>query len=348
MTLNAHNQTSHELTDWIKSEAIKLGFDRVGVLDLSQPRSPSQSQSHGRLGDAAKGLLDWLAQGYQAEMHWMENHLDKRIEAGGIMDNAQSVVCVAINYHQSSEHQSSAYLDVPFDSSEYDAIPKVAQYARGRDYHKVIRKKLTQLLKIIQTRYPEVTGRSVTDSAPQMERPMAVEAGLGWTGKNGCLIHPAQGSYYFLGELILTLPLEGGSPFEANHCGSCTRCIDACPTDAIVAPSVIDSNKCISYWTIESDAEAFPKEIQSNLKGWVFGCDICQDVCPWNERFAKPTEVDAFQPKSAFNEVSKLDELHSLLSKGEAYFNKTFEGNPLRRTGYTGLKRNVQQAFSTE
>ncbi len=336
MTPTFTNQPTQELTNWIKDEAQKLGFDRVGVLDLTQP--------HERLGNAAKGLMDWLAQGYQADMHWMENHLDKRIEAGGIMDNAKSVVCVAINYHQSSE-QGSSYLDVPLDSADYDAIPKVAQYARGRDYHKVIRKKLTQLLKVIQTRFPEVEGRSVTDSAPQMERPMAVESGLGWTGKNGCLIHPEQGSYYFLGELLLNLPLVGDSPFEANHCGTCTRCIDACPTDAIVTPSTIDSNKCISFWTIESDVEAFPKEIQANLKGWVFGCDICQDVCPWNERFAQPTPVEAFQVKSIFKEIDTATGINIFIEKGDAHFDKTFEGNPLRRTGYVGFARNVNEAF---
>lgn len=313
-----------QLTSAIKAKAQELGFTAVGIIPASV------------LSDADRQPLhDWLAQGYQADMAWMANHLDKRLDPASLMDNTTSIVCVALNYFNK---------DV-YDRNDPQSL-KIAKYARGTDYHYVVKDKLKLLLTEIRTLAPDTKGRALTDSAPIWERALAMKAGLGWVGKNGNVIHPQYGSFLFLGELLLDIELDYDPPFtgyfDSGHCGTCTRCLDSCPTNAIVTDGVIDSRKCISYWTIEYKGESFPQEISENLNGWIFGCDICQDVCPWNTKFATPTAEPLFEPRPWNHTPAAPD----ILALDDDTFRQQYRKSPIKRTKLHGLRRNVEAALS--
>ncbi len=302
-----------DLSDWIKTQAKSLGFDAVGI-------APATA-----LTEEADRLQTWLSAGLHAEMAWMATHADKRPNPQALLPGAQSVVCVGLNYFSAP--------------SEVAPGLKVARYARGRDYHKLIRKRLTQLLKRIQERVPEARGRAITDSAPLLERAMAVRAGLGWQGKHSNLITRSHGSWLLLGELLLTLELAPEPHPVPDLCGRCRRCIDACPTQAIAPPYTVDANQCIAYWTIEAPPETpIPAPVADNMQGWVFGCDICQEVCPWNLKFQQSATDSAFAPRPWLNTLTP----DGLLTLDEATFEQNAAGTPLRRTGLTGLQRNVR------
>lgn len=302
--------TSSEQTILIKSEARRLGFDACGIARAVP------------LDDDARRLESWLNKGYGAGMQWMEKHFDLRIDPGKLMPGARSVITLMMNYFPAAEQQPDA--------------PKIAKYAWGMDYHDVIRAKLNELLAFIKANIGQVEGRGFVDSAPVLERSWAVRSGLGWIGKNGNLIAKNTGSFFFIATLISDLQLDPDPPFATDHCGTCTRCLDACPTEAIVAPTVIDANKCISYLTIELKDALIPEKQQSQLSDWMFGCDICQDVCPWN-RFSKPTEEVAFSPIPQILDLSKQE----WLEMTEDAFRKIFKGSPLKRPKWTGIQRNL-------
>ncbi len=309
--------TPDELSLRIKHRAQELGFAKVGILNV---------QNH-TLSEEV-GLSAWINAGYHADMDWMVTHLEKRVNPASLMENTRSIVCLSINYYCPDE-----------TPNPYADGVKIARYARGTDYHDIIKKKLKQLLEDIQSWVPGVQGRPLTDSAPMMERTLAAKAGLGWIGKSGMLIHPQLGSYVFLAELLLNIELTADSAQVPNHCGSCTRCLDACPTDAFVEPSVIDANKCIAYWTIESRGVHFPPAIRKNLNNWVFGCDICQEVCPWNIKFAQPTSVEAFQVRA----VNQHPRASTILNLTPEDFAEAYRKSPIKRTKREGLQRNVRQ-----
>ena len=310
-----------DLTAFIKQTAIRLGFDKVGVI----PAEPVSDET-------AAHLMTWLGLGYHAEMQWMAAHTEKRLNPAALMPNARSIVCVAMNYQPRKS-------PVPMSGQL-----KIARYARGSDYHDVLKKRLRQLLAEIRQIAPDVQGRAVTDSAPIMEKPLAVKAGLGWIGKNANLITRDRGSWVFLGELLLDIALDYDRHTEPNHCGRCRRCIDACPTGAIVQDGVIDANRCIAYWTIESKQETFPESISQHLNGWIFGCDICQEVCPWNVKFAKETDEPAFQPRT----ININPDADRLLNLTEEAFRTHYRKSPIKRTKRIGLQRNIRYALNTE
>jgi epoxyqueuosine reductase len=275
------------------------------------------------LDEDALRLEKWLKNGYQGNMHYMERHFDLRTDPRKLVPGARSVITLLLNYFPAAEQQSVA--------------PKIAKYAYGTDYHYVIREKLNELLDFIHTNIGEVDGRGFVDSAPVLERSWAVRCGLGWVGKNGNLLTRQTGSWFFIATLITDLDLVPDAPFASDHCGTCTRCIDACPTQAIVSPTVVDGSKCISYLTIELKDALIPGEFHNKLDGWMFGCDICQDVCPWN-RFAHETQETAFTPISQVLNLS-LKEWENM---SEDAFNRTFKNSPLKRTKWTGIMRNLK------
>lgn len=274
------------------------------------------------LEEEAPRLEEWLKRGYQGEMAWMENHFDKRLDPRKLVEGAQSVVSVLLNYYPEKQQSDPA-------------APKLAKYAYGEDYHFVIKRKLKDLLRFIRSEIGAVDGRAFVDSAPVMDRAWAAKAGLGWQGKHTLLLSKGAGSFYFIGELIIDLELLPDTPV-ADHCGSCTRCIDACPTDAIVAPNLLDSNKCISYLTIELK-DQIPDRFRDDLEGWAFGCDICQDVCPWN-RFSAPTQEEAFQPSPELLEMSATDWQEIT----EETFKRVFKKSAVKRAKFDGLKQNLR------
>ena len=297
-------------SELIKSEAERLGFLGCGI------------SKAGFLEDEAPRLEQWLSGGYQGSMHWLENHFDKRLDPTKLVPGAKSVVSVILNYY-------------PDEQQSDPAAPKIAKYAYGEDYHFVLKRKLKSLLNFIREHIGEVDGRAFVDSAPVMERAWAERSGLGWIGKHGLLLNKGTGSFFFLGELIIDLELEPDQPVS-DHCGTCTKCIDACPTDAIIAPEILDSNKCISYLTIELK-DAIPSAFRDQMENWAFGCDICQDVCPWN-RFSKPTNVNEFKPHP---DMLGLDETawHEIT---EEVFQKIFTKSAVKRAKFSGLKRNLK------
>lgn len=276
----------------------------------------------GFLEEEAPRLDNWLKQNMQGEMHYMENHFDKRLDPRLLVDGARSVISLGLNYY-TSQHQ--------FDPSS----PKISKYAYGTDYHFVIKDKLKQLLEVINEKIGEVHGRAFVDSAPVLDKAWAKRAGLGWVGKNTNLINIKKGSFFFLAELIVDIELEYDIPSTVDHCGTCTRCIDACPTEAIVAPYVVDGSRCISYLTIELKNE-IPDEFQGKMDNWMFGCDVCQDVCPWN-RFSVLNHEQAFQPNQELLTMDK-QEWEDIT---EDVFQKVFKNSPVKRTKYSGLKRNI-------
>ena len=295
---------------FIKEEAKALGFLSCGIAKA------------GFLEEEAPRLEQWLRQGRHGEMHYMENHFDKRLDPTKLVPGAKSVVSLLLNYH-SPEKQSDP------------TAPKISTYAFGQDYHKVIKDKLYLLLARIRDRIGEVDGRIFVDSAPVMDKAWAAKAGLGWVGKNTNLIAKQVGSFFFIAEMILDLELAYDLPV-ADHCGSCTACIDACPTQALTAPYQIDGSKCISYATIELK-NAIPDHFKGKMDGWMFGCDVCQTVCPWN-RFSTPHNETAFAPKAELLELKRQDweELT------EETFKRVFQKSAVKRTKYSGLTRNIR------
>jgi len=288
----------------IKDLARSIGFDRVGVAAATD-------------ADGFERLTEWLARGFAGDMAYMHKHAPARRHPSSVLPGVRSVVMVSLNYRQTTSGGP------------------IAQYARGLDYHDVLRDRLNRLLKAIQNVYPEIAGRGVVDTAPLLERDFARRAGLGWFGKNTMLIHPKLGSFFFLGALLLDVDLPVDEPFAKNHCGTCTRCLDACPTDAFPAPGWLDSRRCISYLTIEQRG-SIPDEFRSGLGNWAFGCDICQDVCPWNKK--APFAGDpAFAPR----EDLVAPDLLKLLEITEDEFRRQFRGTALLRTKRVGLVRNV-------
>jgi epoxyqueuosine reductase len=293
----------------IKAEAKRLGFDFCGI------------SAAGFLEEEAPRLETWLNKKMQGEMKYMENHFDKRLDPRLLVDDAKSVVSLLLNYYPTQHQQDPE-------------APRISKYAYGMDYHFVIKDKLKALYEFIREEIGEVNGRVFVDSAPVMDKAWAKKSGLGWVGKNTNLISPGNGSFFFIAELILDLELEYDGPI-ADYCGTCTRCIDACPTDAITEPYVVDGSKCISYFTIELKSH-IPVEMKSKFENWAFGCDICQDVCPWN-RFSKGHHEPLFAPRSVLTEMTKLQ----WEEMTEEVFQNTFRDSAVKRTGYKGLKRNI-------
>jgi epoxyqueuosine reductase len=300
----------------LKAEALRLGFDGCGIARAA------------RLDDEARRLETWLADGRHASMAWMANHFDKRVDPRELVPGAQSVVSVFVSYWQPERAQPP------------DAPARVSRYAWGDDYHGVLKEKLAELFHWLDGRTGGAGGRAFTDSAPVMDKVWAQRAGLGWQGKHTNLITRSHGSFVFLGELIVDVPLAPDAPFAADHCGSCTRCLDACPTGALDAPYQIDAERCISYWTIEHRGATFPEEIAAEFGPWIFGCDICQDVCPWT-KFSRPTRDARFLPLPGLTEASSRDWAEIDLDA----FRDRLRTSPLRRTGHEGIVRNAQQAL---
>ena len=270
----------------------------------------------------ARKLEEWLNKGYHGTMEYMTHHFDMRVDPTKLVPGSKSVISLMYNYY------------TPVKQTDEEA-PFISMYAYGKDYHKVVRKKLSNLFKAIQEKIGKVEGRYFVDSAPVMERDWAKRSGLGWSGKNTLTIHPKAGSYFFLAEIICDLELEYDLPIR-DYCGTCTRCIDACPTDAISPEGyLLDSNRCISYLTIERKSE-IPNEFKDKMGNYMYGCDICQQVCPWN-RFSKPHTEPAFQPKEELLNMTISD----WKELSETTYNALFEGSAVKRTKYTGLKRNI-------
>lgn len=268
----------------------------------------------------APRLEDWLKNNRNGQMSYMENHFDKRLNPTLLVDDAKSVVSLLLNYYPEDLQNEASY--------------KVSKYAYGQDYHFVIKEKLKEFLFSIQSTIGEVSGRAFVDSAPVLDKAWAAKSGLGWIGKNSNLLTQKVGSFYFIAELIIDLDLEYDNP-TTDHCGTCTACIDACPTDAIVAPYVVDGSKCISYFTIELK-ENIPQEMKGKFDDWTFGCDVCQDVCPWN-KFSKPHNEPLFNPNPELLSMSKKD----WIELTEETFRVVFKNSPLKRAKFQGIKRNI-------
>ncbi|KRB54446.1 tRNA epoxyqueuosine(34) reductase QueG [Flavobacterium sp. Root186] len=294
---------------FIKEEAKRLGFISCGI------------SKAGFLEQEAPRLEKWLNNNHNGQMAYMENHFDKRLNPTLLVEDGKSVVSLLLNYFPSESQNDQSF--------------KISKYAYGQDYHFVIKEKLKELLHSIQENIGEVSGRAFVDSAPVLDKAWAAKSGLGWIGKNSNLITQKVGSFYFIAELILDLDLEYDHAVT-DHCGSCTACIDACPTQAILAPYIVDGSKCISYYTIELK-ENIPNEMQGKFDDWMFGCDTCQDVCPWN-RFSKPHSEPLFNPNPDLISFSKKDWTEIT----EETFQKVFKNSPIKRTKFDGLKRNIK------
>jgi len=293
----------------IKEEAYRLGFEHVGFSKANF------------LEEEAPRLEQWLTNNYHGKMAYMENWFDKRLDPRLLVDDAKTVISLLLNYYPPQMQNMEA--------------PQISKYAYGRDYHFVIKEKLKELLHFIQENVGDVNGRAFVDSAPVLDRAWAKKSGLGWIGKNGNLINTKSGSFYFIAELIIDLDLPTDAPIR-DYCGTCTRCIDACPTEAIIAPKIVDGSKCISYFTIELK-EQIPSSYKGKLDNWAFGCDTCQDVCPWN-RFSKPTNEKDFIPHD--NRLSWSREEWEEIT--EEVFKKVFKESPLSRAGYQKVKDNLK------
>jgi len=300
-------------THFIKSLATQLGFTYCGF---------SKAEF---LAEEAPRLEEWLKRGYQGKMSYLENHFDKRLDPRLLVPGAKSVISLLYNYYPEKDLASEK-------TSDY---LKIAKYAYGEDYHFVIKDKLKTFMDLIQKEIGEVNGRAFVDSAPVHERAWAKKSGLGWIGKNSLLLNRSMGSFFFLSELILDLELEYDCPIK-DFCGTCTACMDACPTDAIPEPYVVDGSKCISYFTIELKEE-IPSDVKGKFENWIFGCDICQDVCPWNS-FSKPHKESKFAPHSDLESMTRQD----WEDITEDVFVKLFKKSPVKRTKLEGLKRNVE------
>ena len=305
---------SANLSHLIKEKAFELGFDACGITRAI------------RLDEEGERLKSWLDAGYHGTMDYMSNHFEKRINPAELEEGAKSVITVLLNYHTKLKQEDP------------DA-PVISSYALGKDYHFVLKERLHQLLGYIQSELAPCKGRAFVDSAPLLEKALAREAGLGWIGKHSLLIHPRLGSFVFIGELVIDLELGYDEPFGNNLCGSCTRCIDSCPTAAIIAPMKIDARKCISYLTIET-SEAIPEDLAENISNRLVGCDICQQVCPWNGK-AQQNQVVEFQPKKELLEMT-AGEWKNL---EKPTFNRLFKKTAVERTGFIRMKRTLDILF---
>jgi epoxyqueuosine reductase len=303
--------TTAKHTHFIKQLAFNAGFDYCGIA-RAMP-----------LDEDARKLESWLNKGMHGSMKYMENYFDLRIDPSKLVPGAKSVITLLLSYYPSQQQNNNA--------------PKISKYAYGKDYHEVIKNKLTELIGLIKLKIGDFHGRGFVDSAPVLERAWAVKSGLGWVGKNGNLINKKSGSFFFIATLIVDIELEYDDAFAKDFCGTCTKCIDACPTDAILEDKVVDGSKCISYFTIELKEMLIPDEMKSKFDNWMFGCDICQDVCPWN-RFAKPTDQIEFSPIPEILNFTTNDweELT------EESFKKIFQNSPLKRAKFNGIKRNLK------
>lgn len=304
------NQTEQH-TKKVKEIAQSLGFDECGIAIAE------------RLDEDARRLEKWLNKGFHGGMNYMENHFDMRIDPTLLVPGAKSVITLLFNY---------------FPSKVQDAdLPQIAKYAYGEDYHLVIRERLKEFLYRLRNEIGEIDGRGFVDSAPVLERAWAVKTGLGWVGKNGNLINKQKGSFFFIATLITDLNLIPDLPYAKDFCGTCTKCIDACPTDAILPNKEIQANQCISYFTIELKEHLLPHEFEGRSDNWIFGCDICQDVCPWN-RFSQPHKEQAFVP---IGEVMHFS-IQNWLNLDKEKFNTIFKHSPIKRTKWEGIQRNAQ------
>ena len=302
-----NNKTKY--TQFIKSEAQRLGFLSCGI------------SKAGFLEQEAPRLENWLQNQRNGQMAYMENHFDKRLDPTLLVDGAKSVISLLLNYYPSEFQQSDSY--------------KISKYAFGQDYHFVIKDKLNALLSEMQSFIGEISGRAFVDSAPVLDKAWAAKSGLGWIGKNSNLITKQVGSFYFIAELIIDLELDYDTA-TTDHCGNCTACIDACPTNAIVAPYVVDGSKCISYFTIELK-DNLPEDLKGKFDDWVFGCDVCQDVCPWN-KFSKAHSEPLFNPNPTLLAMSKKD----FEEITDTTFKMVFKNSAVKRTKFEGLKRNIE------
>jgi epoxyqueuosine reductase len=298
-------------TNIIKKIASELGFDHCGIAKAQL------------LNEDAQRLESWLSKGMHGSMQYMENYFDMRVDPSKLVPGARSVITLLLNYFPQEQQNSDA--------------PKIAKYAYGKDYHEVIKLKLKALLRSIKENIGEINGRGFVDSAPVLERTWAQKSGLGWVGKNGNLINKQSGSFFFIATLITDLELTYDNAYTKDYCGTCTKCIDACPTDAILSNKVIDGSKCISYFTIELKEMLIPENMKGKFDNWMFGCDICQDVCPWN-RFSINTNETDFSPIPEILNFSKSDweEL------SEESFKKIFAHSPLKRSKWKGIQRNLK------
>ena len=306
------------LAQKIKVRASELGFSGIGIVPAAA------------LDNEGRRLNEWLENGYHGTMAWLEREPEKRSDPRILFPGASSVIVLTLNYYTEHEH-----------TNEPDH-GKISRYAWGDDYHDVMREKLRELLAWIKTEIPEIDGKVCVDTAPMMDKAWAVRAGLGWQGKHSNLITTEVGSWVFIGEIILNIELDYDTSVVADHCGSCTACLDACPTNAIVEPYVVDSRKCISYATIELRDEVLPAEISSNLEGWFYGCDICQDVCPWN-RFEKPTNETRFGPRNGETSI----DLNEVLTFTAEIYAERFRHTAIKRAKLPALKRNAAALMQT-
>jgi epoxyqueuosine reductase len=298
-------------THIIKNTAASLGFDYCGIAKAE------------KLNDDARRLEQWLSKGMHGSMQYMEKYFDLRIDPAQLVPGAKSVITLLLNYFPHEQQNSNA--------------PKISKYAYGKDYHEVIKEKLNLFLSIMREKIGEIHGRGFVDSAPVLERRWAQRSGLGWIGRNGNLITKKQGSFFFIATLITDLELLFDDPFAKDYCGSCRRCIEACPTEAILDNKIINGSRCISYYTIELKDMLIPDEMKNRFQNWMFGCDICQDVCPWN-RFSKPTREKEF---------TQIPEILNLNNKeweqmSEETFKKLFKNSPLKRAKFKGIQRNLK------
>lgn len=308
--MSAASHLSEKHASIVKQKASAMGFDFCGIAKAEF------------LEEEAPRLEKWLTQNMHGQMHYMANHFDKRLDPRKLVEGARSVITLLYNYFPEE------------DLSRSDSY-KISKYAYGQDYHFVIKAKLRKLVEAVQEEIGEIQGRVFVDSAPVMERAWAKRSGVGWVGKNSLLLTRQRGSFFFLAELITDLDLAPDGPVQ-DYCGTCTRCLDACPTDAIVAPYVVDGSRCISYYTIELKAE-IPQNVKGKFENWVFGCDICQDVCPWN-RHARSHKEAAFTPHPELGSMDKQD----WEEMTEEVFRRLFKKSAVKRAKYAGLKRNIR------
>ncbi len=309
-----------ELTKQIKQKALEIGFHKVGIAIVPIHSADEKA--------AVTALQTWLTQNHQADMAWMAN--PKRQDLRLVMPDVRSLVCVALNYYTAH------------DRPQGDDYAKISRYGWGRDYHRILHKKLKALSTWLESQGDDIRARYYADTGPVQDKFWAQQAGIGWIAKNSNVITRDYGSWVFLGQVLTNLELVGDRP-HLSHCGTCTRCLDACPTGAITQPFVVDANRCIAYHTIENRAEMLPETITPHLQGWVAGCDICQDVCPWNQRFAQESDIAAFQPYPD-NVAPKLTELAEM---SDADYDRRFPASALRRIKPAMLRRNARSNLRT-
>jgi epoxyqueuosine reductase len=305
-------------SQFIKQTAHQLGFDYCGIAKAEF------------LSEDAKRLEAWLQKGFNGSMNYMNNYFDLRTNPQKLVPNAKSVITVLKNYYPEQFQNSKL-------KTQNNELPKISKYAYGKDYHEVIKQQLNEFYSILKKQIGDFNGRGFVDSAPVLERAWAVKSGLGWVGKNGNFINKNSGSFFFIATLIIDVELDYDNPFVKDYCGTCTKCIDSCPTEAILPNKVVDGSKCISYFTIELKDTLIPSEMQGRFDNWMFGCDVCQDVCPWN-RFAKSHNELQFTPIPEILNftTSQWEELT------EEQFKIIFKNSPLKRTKYNGIKRNLR------